>query len=357
VARFFNTAGPCKADLHYMLDPVARLGAVRGLIERQSYFVLHAPRQVGKTTSVERLARALTDEERFAAALVSCESGAPFADDPGAAEDALLEGFARAARRSLPADLAPPPWPAAPPGQRVGAALEAWAARCPRPLVLFVDEIDSLSGPALVSVLRQLREGFRFRPQGFPWSVALVGMRDVRDYKLPTAAGDGSHSSSPFNVKEASLTLRNFTRAEVAALYAQHTLDTGQRFDDAAVDVAHGWTDGQPWLVNALAREATDVLATDRGHAITAPILEAARERVILRQDTHLDSLAERLREERVRRVIEPIVAGAALPDVPEDDLRYVVDLGLVRRGEGGSLIVANPIYREVRMRSRPSSR
>ena len=45
--------------------------------------------------------------------------------------------------------------------------------------------------------------------------------------------------------------------------------------------------------------------------------IAAAKELLIQRQDTHLDSLAERLREPRVRRVIEPMLAGAALGDLP----------------------------------------
>ena len=76
--------------------------------------------------------------------------------------------------------------------------------------------------------------------------------------------------------------------------------------------------------------------------------VDAATEILILRQDTHLDSLAERLREDRVRRIIEPILAGQSLPDSSDDDRRFVIDLGLLRRRDNGGLEVANPIYREV---------
>jgi hypothetical protein len=58
--------------------------------------------------------------------------------------------------------------------------------------------------------------------------------------------------------------------------------------------------------------------------------------------------LADKLREPRVRRVIEPMLAGTGLGTVPEDDRQYLVDLGLLRRDGAGGLIVANPIYREV---------
>lgn len=48
MARHFNTAGPCKPELHYMLPPETRVPRVRAIVEQQGYFVLHAPRQVGK---------------------------------------------------------------------------------------------------------------------------------------------------------------------------------------------------------------------------------------------------------------------------------------------------------------------
>jgi hypothetical protein len=80
--------------------------------------------------------------------------------------------------------------------------------------------------------------------------------------------------------------------------------------------------------------------------------VDEAKEILIRRQDTHLDSLLERLREPRVQAVIEPMLAGEALGDVPEDDIRFAQDLGLVRLSAQGGLEVANPIYREVIVRT-----
>jgi hypothetical protein len=107
-------------------------------------------------------------------------------------------------------------------------------------------------------------------------------------------------------------------------------------------------TQGQPWLVNALARQITEVLVPDPATPITPAHVDQAKELLIQRQDTHLDSLAERLREPRVRHIIEPILAGQMLGNVPADDRQFVVDLGLVRRDPAGGLVVANPIYQEV---------
>ncbi len=152
--------------------------------------------------------------------LLSVEVGAAFNSDPGAAELAILAEWRNAASVRLPADLQPPSWPMETEGQRIRAALQQWAQTAPRPLVLFMDEIDALQDVALISVLRQLRSGFADRPAGFPWSVALIGMRDVRDYKVAAGGSERLNTASPFNIKTRSLTVDNFTAEEVAALYA-----------------------------------------------------------------------------------------------------------------------------------------
>lgn len=174
----------------------------------------------------------------------------------------------------------------------------------------------------------------------------------MRDYKV-ASGGDLAHlgTSSPFNIKVESLTLREFTREQVGALYAEHTAETGQVFLPEALDRAFALTQGQPWLVNALARQLVDVLVEDRAQPITRAHVDRARDILIERQDTHLDSLVNSLREPRIRALIEPMLAGTKLPAVPANDVRFAVDLGLVRMTQEGGLDVANPIYREIIVR------
>jgi hypothetical protein len=348
--RRFNTAGPCDPAKHYMLPPERRLPGVRDLIDQEHYFVVHAPRQVGKTTCFHTLAHNLTAEGRYAALLTSCEAGQLLSPDLEKSLSAVLQTLRQDAEEYLPAEVRPPaadPSLAATIGLR--DLLVRWSRQCPRPVVLFLDEIDALTDDALISLLRQLRSGYRARPRGFPQAVVLIGLRDVRDYRLGARPADRSlGTSSPFNIKVESLTLRNFNAAEVAELYGQHTADTGQVFTPEAAALAFELTGGHPWLVNALAREAVETRAPDPSLPITAEIITAAKEALIARRDTHLDSLIDRLREPRVQRVIEPILAGELLhPDVLDDDIQLVQDLGLVVSAPEG-LKIANPIYREV---------
>jgi hypothetical protein len=347
--RRFNTAGPCRPDLHYMIPAERRLPEAPGLVEQGGYFVVHAPRQTGKTTALRALAERLTALGRHAALHFSCESGEAAGDDFGESQRAILSRIRRSAELYLPVELHPPAFPEAPDSDLLGTALSAWARSCPRPLVLFFDEIDALRGQSLVSVLRQLRSGFPDRPAAFPASVVLCGLRDVRDYKA-ASGGDTSRlgTSSPFNIKLESLRLGDFTQDEVRELYAQHTAETGQSFTDEALARAFELTQGQPWLVNALAREIIEKMAVPPNETITPEHVEVAKERLILERATHLDSLVARLHEPRIRRVLEPVLAGTlgTEGDTYLDDLQYARDLGLCARNN--PVRVANPIYREV---------
>jgi hypothetical protein len=346
--RHFNTAGPCNPEIHYMLSAMNRLPTVFDLIEQRAYFIIHAPRQIGKTTAMMSLAEALTLSGHYTAVLVSIEEGAAFPGDIGATEATILRSWYENAADRLPPELAPDMWTAVEPGQGIRSALRSWAKTASRPLIVFIDEIDAVQDHVLISILRQLRSGYANRPKAFPQSVALIGLRDIRDYKVVSGGSDRLNTSSPFNIKVESLTLRNFNVEEVGELYAQHTHDTGQIFEPDAIDRAYYLTQGQPWLVNAIARQCVEVLARDRNIAITVEHIDQAKNILIQRQDTHLDSLAERLQETRIRQVIEPILAGESLDNIPADDIRFVLDLGLCRFESGSGLEIANPIYKEI---------
>jgi Holliday junction resolvase-like predicted endonuclease len=355
MTRFFNTAGPCKPDIHYTLDPMKRLQSVRQLVEGQKYFVLHAPRQTGKTTTMISFVRALNAEGKYAALYVNVEAAQAVRNDVAAANRVFIGAIDNQARLYLPREY----WPSTDclnvPNldEGLGTCLRRWCTELPKPLVLFIDEADALIGDSLLSLLRQLRSGYSERPQGFPQSLALIGLRDLRDYRI---FSDSTQKfvigGSAFNIKDVSLTMSNFSPQEVRELYALHTAETGQAFAEEALDLVFEQTQGQPWLVNALAREMCfgEQQVPDL-RTVTAADVYRAVEILILRRDTHLDHLGDKLSEPRVARVVGRILAGDdAFPQPDEtfdEDLRFVMDLGLVRRTQQG-LAIANPIYREV---------
>jgi len=210
----------------------------------------------------------------------------------------------------------------------------------------------ALVGDTLIAVLRQLRSGYAQRPQRFPQSVILCGVRDVRDYRIYSSAEKTIITGGrAFNIKAKSLRLGNFSRAEMEALYLQHTEETGQVFTSEALVQMWELTEGQPWLVNALGYEVCFEIQAgrDRQQPITLSLVDEAKENLILRRETHLDQLTDKLQEGRVQRVIEPLLAGVDLAQrFQPDDLDYVVDLGLITQERNGQIRIANAIYQEV---------
>ncbi len=355
--RDFNTSGPVVAADHYHIPPLERggLGEIRRLIARKRYFVLHAPRQTGKTSALLALQDLLNAEDAYHCVYVNVEGGQTAREDVEAAVRTVLNEIAEGAYDALGDEHLGKTWPAvlakAGPHSALRTALTRWARAAPKPLVLLIDEIDALVGDSLLSVLRQLRAGYHLRPGGFPQSVALCGVRDVRDYRIHSnSAKTMVAGGSAFNVKASSLRLADFSRDDVRALLGQHTAETGQPFAEEAVEAVWSRTRGQPWLVNALAYEACfgagEESVRNRSRPVEAANILAAQEAIVVRRETHLDQLADKLQEDRVRRVVEPLLAGAEASEASERDLEYVRDLGLA--APDPPVRIANPIYAEV---------
>ena len=354
--RFFNTTGPVDPRDHYCIPPLDRLdlGYVLRLIRQCRYFVLHAPRQTGKTSALLALMDELNGGGAYRCVYINVEIAQAAREDVVAATRAILNHMALRAHYALEDDFVAEIWPEtlarAGPYAALEEVLSRWSHSGEKPLVLLVDEIDALIGDTLLSVLRQLRAGYPDRPRRFPQSVILCGVRDVRDYRIRSTAGKAIVAGgSAFNIRAKSLRLGDFSPREVESLLEQHTEETGQLLTDQARDEIWSLTRGQPWLVNALAYEACfdNKVGRDRGREITGDAIQDAREQLILLRETHLDQLTDKLQEERVRRVVEPLLGGAgAVDSIPADDLAYVRDLGLVTLT--GPVAIANPIYREV---------
>ena len=328
---------------------------VLNLIHDEEYFILHAPRQTGKTSTLKAIQDRLSSraERNYRCVYVSMESGQTAREDIGRAMRAILDEFALRAEVVLEDDFVQETGRKAletsGPDGALKRVLAKWSLASPRPLVLLIDEIDALIGDALLSVLRQLRSGYDMRPRSFPHSIVLCGVHNVRDYRIHSASGGNAITGgSGFNISADSLRLRDFDRAETEALLGQHTAETGQEFEPAAIERVYTQTAGQPWLVNALCNEACfeNPQGRDRSRPITEDDIFAAQEVLIQERVVHLERLADKLQEERVQRVVEPMLSGAAQRSYTAHDLEYVRDLGLIALDSPPR--IANPIYAEV---------
>ena len=354
--RFFNTAGPVGCEKHYCLDPLKRfdLEEVLSLIEQEKYFVLHAPRQTGKTTCLLSLMDYLNQEGRYKCLYINVEAAQGSREDVKRGVKAILGEFANSAEMLLNDSGVQDIWLDILDKYGEDAAFNTvmmkWSVASDKPVVLFIDEIDSLVGDTLISVLRQIRAGYTKRPTMFPQSIVLCGVRDVRDYRIHSSRQkEIITGGSAFNIKAKSLRLGDFSKQEMTKLYESHTDETGQKFNDEALDLAWRLSEGQPWLVNALANEATFEMKENRDRSvdITAEIIALAKENIILHRETHIDQLVDKLKEDRVKKVISPILNGTEMENIAWDDIQYLVDLGLIKKTDKG-FVISNAIYMEV---------
>ena len=297
--RFFNTEGPVRPDDHYTLPPLQRwdLEAVLTLIEQKKYFLLHAPRQTGKTSCLLALAEYLKRAGRYRAVYANLEPAQAAREDVTMGMTAVVEQIARGARDQLAnrtaTDLAERVITRSSGTTMVEEFLTQWRTRSSLPTVLLLDEVDALVGDTLISLLRQLRAGYPKRPSQFPNTVLLCGVRDLRDYRIHASSEKAVITGgSAFNIKAESLRLGDFIESEVRALLQEHTQETGQAFTPDALDQVWTLTMGQPWLVNALAYEVCFEMreGRDRSQPLTVAMIEQAKENLILRRVPHLDS-------------------------------------------------------------------
>ncbi len=352
----FNTAGPCKSDKHYLIDPLTRIDhqQLLNLIADERYFVLHAPRQTGKTTSLIALVQYLNATGNYRAVYANIEGAQTARHDVALGIGSVLQTLARQIRYDT-GETRMEEWlqqhRTDNPHDVLTEMLSIWSELDSRPAILVLDEVDALVGDTLISLLRQIRAGYAGRPARFPQSIILCGVRDVRDYRIHTSHQEIITGGSAFNIKAESLRVGNFSREEVEALWNQHTEATGQTFDPAIFDALWEDTWGQPWLVNALGHQLTyknPRLKQDRSLPITLDDYAEAREALIRSRATHLDQLTDKLREPRIHQVIAQLLASEDVQNlnISIDDQQYAEDMGLIRTRP--QVVIANRIYAEV---------
>jgi len=350
--RFFNTTGPCNPEDHYMLPPEDRLvGAqLHRYIKDKLYWVLHAPRQTGKTTFLHSWMKEINAGDEAVACYVSVESCQGVSE----IENAIPSICGAIREFAMSFGLPVPPMPEdILPHIMLSNILGNWAKMtAPKSLAVLFDETDVLQDAALISFLRQLREGFSRRGIGtFPVSIALVGMRDLKDYITASKGGIAPNPGSPFNIKADSARLSNFSRDDIAHLFAQRTVENRQQITLEALDYVYEQSNGHPWIVNSLFMRATmRILEQESAETVTLAHIEQAREQMIEARETHLDALAERLKEPRIRRVVQPIMTGETDASINrmDPDVMLAADLGLVKWDIDKGFTIANPVYEEI---------
>ena len=158
--RFFNTAGPIVPADHYHIPTLERfdLDEILSLVRQKKYFVLYAPRQTGKTSSLLAWRDELNGSGCYRCVYVNVEIGQSAREDVTAAMRAILGELARTAKATLDDRFPDDVWRDVLEQSGGHGALQdllsRWAEAAEKPLVLMLDEVDALVGDTLLSLLR-----------------------------------------------------------------------------------------------------------------------------------------------------------------------------------------------------------
>ena len=238
--RAFSSYGPVDADIEFcverrdLVDVCTRQLVGQG--EKSGhYFTIWAPRQTGKTWLMRQAKQEIESRygERFLVGTMSMQGVVMEDDEPA-------EGFLRRVpdlvRRALGVRLEnePPDW------ESFVELFEPSDGPFDRPVILFIDEFDSLPRHVIDRLVALFRDVYLGRQSYLLHGLALIGVRAV--------LGIESQRGSPFNVQR-SLHVPNFSEEEVVELYRQYQEESGQAVEPAVVAEVYRVTRGQPGLV------------------------------------------------------------------------------------------------------------
>ncbi|MBN2442277.1 MAG: AAA-like domain-containing protein, partial [Spirochaetales bacterium] len=315
---------------------------------------LYAPRHSGKTSCLIALANFLNKKEKYNCLYLNIESAYTGQNNQELAMKGILSELASRARDYLgdtfPEKIAPKVLEEKGPNLALNELLTLWTKASTKPIVLFFDEVDSIEGELLESLLRQIRSGYDKRPQFFPHSIIFCGIEDLRYKKIGETPDGITTGGTVFNIEAKSLRLQNFNRDEIKSLFLQYAKDTEINIDEQVFTRLWELTNGLPWIINALAYEICFEMIPRKQDIkeIKVRDVEEAAENLIQRREIHLKNLVDKLNEPRIKKIISAMLLGNEFPkDVTEEDLRYVYYLGLINL-KAGEVDIANEIYREV---------
>ncbi|MBW7876520.1 MAG: ATP-binding protein, partial [Candidatus Cloacimonetes bacterium] len=284
--KFFNTAGANQPRLHYTVWREDGVKPILELIEQEKYFTHHAPRQSGKTTLLRELCRKLNEEDKYLALHITVESAQAARDNVLEANRVVLHALKSIIKST--GESAPEIEPYFSDKNSVELYLKKLCEISRRPVVLVIDEIDSMAGESLIALFRQLRAGYDHRPRGFPQSIILNGVRDLKDYRIYSSKEDTwLTGGSCFNIKAKSVRLGNFLLEDVRELFSQHEAERGQKLAPGLVEKIYELTQGQPWLCNALGEQMCFELFPNEP-VLNEIHLHEAKEALILSRATHI---------------------------------------------------------------------
>ncbi|MCP5046655.1 MAG: ATP-binding protein [bacterium] len=259
--RRFHSYGPVDCEEHFCVNRNALIESCRDQLtgkpdKHGSYFTIWAPRQAGKTWLMRQVKKTIRDryDDRFLVVDVSMQGVVMEEDDPA---EAFLKKIPKIMLDGFDIDVKAP------------SAWEDWSlffhkrkGLFDRPVILFIDEFDSLPPAVIDRMVTLFRDMYLNRERYLLHGLALIGVRAV--------LGIESERGSPFNIQRA-LHIPNLTRDEVEELFKQYRDESGQQVEPEVVEKVFTATRGQPGLTCWFGELLTEKYNPGTGRTISGP--------------------------------------------------------------------------------------
>jgi hypothetical protein len=240
--RHFCSYGPINYKAHFCVPRQALIATgVQQLIgspeeENGHYFTIWAPRQTGKTWLIRQIEQVISQQYPEEFTVFDFSLGGLRGMNFTLSENSdFPKRFGELFQEKLPSKPTVSDW------REFRDLFSKTEGVWDRPLILLIDEVDTIPLSLIDMMVAQFREMYLDRKNNWLHGLALVGVRAV--------LGIESQRGSPFNIQR-SLKVPNLTPEEVKELYRQYQEESGQQIESVVVDKIYQSTKGQPGLVS-----------------------------------------------------------------------------------------------------------
>ncbi|MBF0101614.1 MAG: AAA-like domain-containing protein [Desulfobacterales bacterium] len=320
--RQFHSYGPVDSQEHFCIER-------NGLIEQCKaqligkpekgghFFTIWAPRQTGKTWLMRQVKQQIETEYKDFFAVHSFSLGRlrGMKKDIPIDQSILPEGLSAILEDELPGKPSIKTW-------RDFYNLFLKGGLWNKPLILFIDEVDTTPPMLLDMLVNQFRELYLDRSNNSLHGLALIGVRAV--------LGVESLRGSPFNIQR-SLHVPNFTKEEVIDLYQQYQTESGQPVQPEVVQTIYDVTRGQPGLVSWFGELLTEKYNLQKFKAIDMDVWDEVYEAALhVEWNNTILNLVKKVRADYVEHVLALFSMSDILFSLDADWCAYLYLNGVI---------------------------
>lgn len=365
MTKFFNVSGPCRPDIHYMVNLEPKLREIKIMIDRGQYFTINKARQYGKTTTLRALSDYLKDHYIVLSLDFQKMSSLDFET-----ESAFVNGLAREICKKI---RRMDGIPDVPQKRLLGFAddkyaharmaeifdcFSDWCGQSDKPIVFIIDEVDTAANNRVfLDFLAQLRAAYLDHDVTPTFqSVILAGVYDIRNMKRKFRADEEHKFNSPWNIAARFRVDMSFSAEEIGSMLREYEADfhTGMDIEEIS-RLIYDCTSGYPYLVSSLCKNMDEEIAgtadfPDKSSAWTRQGFIESEKMLVAESNTLFQSLTGKLSDypELRSMLYELLFNGRPIPYILQNQYIEAASMFGFIRNDNGTAVISNRIFESV---------